>query len=284
MPQIYIKWFNAENNSNELRKFQSDFETLDELSEDIRDEFGLQAEFVLVTKTGVKLNEQSIVQDGDQLQLCPLVLGGKGGFGSLLRSFGKQINKSTNKDACRDLTGRRMRHVNNEKRLKEFMEKQTELAKEKEHKKQERVERRRKKREQLESSHHLFLDPKYDEQKQKIADDLEHAISLGIKNKRKLVSNNDSNEQATTSSSSSGNENESSNDIDSKLTPSEPKSKRIATEDESKPTSSTAVTTKLEQSTASASAKDMTTNKFKDWLGVGDLDVSSSSDDEEQHN
>jgi hypothetical protein len=29
----------------------------------------------------------------------------KGGFGSLLRAFGKQITKSTNRDACRDLSG-----------------------------------------------------------------------------------------------------------------------------------------------------------------------------------
>ncbi|KAI0981864.1 hypothetical protein GJ496_011359, partial [Pomphorhynchus laevis] len=46
------------------------------------------------------------------------VLGGKGGFGSLLRAFGKQILISNNKEACRDLNGRRMRDVNNEKKLK----------------------------------------------------------------------------------------------------------------------------------------------------------------------
>lgn len=42
----------------------------------------------------------------------------QGGFGSLLRSFGKQILISKNKEACRDLNGRRMRDVNNEKKLK----------------------------------------------------------------------------------------------------------------------------------------------------------------------
>ena len=42
----------------------------------------------------------------------------KGGFGSLLRAFGKQITRSTDKGACRDLTGRRIRHVNNEAKLK----------------------------------------------------------------------------------------------------------------------------------------------------------------------
>jgi len=38
------------------------------------------------------------------------------GFGSMLRSIGAQIEKTTNREACRDLSGRRMRDINNEKR------------------------------------------------------------------------------------------------------------------------------------------------------------------------
>ena len=37
------------------------------------------------------------------------------GFGSLIRAMGMQINKSTNKNACRDLSGRRVRDVKAEK-------------------------------------------------------------------------------------------------------------------------------------------------------------------------
>ena len=44
------------------------------------------------------------------------IMGGKGGFGSLLRAIGMQIEKTRNKEACRDLSGRRMRDVNNEKK------------------------------------------------------------------------------------------------------------------------------------------------------------------------
>ena len=40
--------------------------------------------------------------------------GGKGGFGAMLRQSGKANVKTTNFDACRDLNGRRLRHVNNE--------------------------------------------------------------------------------------------------------------------------------------------------------------------------
>jgi hypothetical protein len=51
--------------------------------------------------------------------------GGKGGFGSLLRgnSGSAVARKTTNFDACRDLQGRRMRHVNNAKLLAEWMNK-----------------------------------------------------------------------------------------------------------------------------------------------------------------
>ena len=66
----------------------------------------------------------------------PLV-GGKGGFGSMLRyslfiifkfkfinriffcitrAIGAQIEKTTNREACRDLSGRRLRDINEEKR------------------------------------------------------------------------------------------------------------------------------------------------------------------------
>lgn len=48
---------------------------------------------------------------------------GKGGFGSMLRAIGAQIEKTTNREACRDLSGRRLRDINEEKRLKNWIEK-----------------------------------------------------------------------------------------------------------------------------------------------------------------
>ena len=46
--------------------------------------------------------------------------GGKGGFGSLLRSVKPKAKDDDNFEACRDLSGRRLRHINNERRIKEF--------------------------------------------------------------------------------------------------------------------------------------------------------------------
>ncbi|GAB5033255.1 Hypothetical protein NocV09_01300010, partial [Nannochloropsis oceanica] len=50
--------------------------------------------------------------------------GGKGGFGAMLRSMGKGagVKKTTDFGACRDLYGRRLRHVNDEIRLKKWLE------------------------------------------------------------------------------------------------------------------------------------------------------------------
>merc|ERR1719499_948969 len=49
--------------------------------------------------------------------------GGKGGFGSLLRSLAKNT-KTTNFGACRDLQGRRLRHVQQEEELERWREEQ----------------------------------------------------------------------------------------------------------------------------------------------------------------
>lgn len=46
--------------------------------------------------------------------------GGKGGFGSLLRVQGRDTKATTNFEACRDLNGRRMRHVNSVKKMQEW--------------------------------------------------------------------------------------------------------------------------------------------------------------------
>jgi hypothetical protein len=262
----------------------------DELVERIETDFDLECEeYILVSRNGIQLKSNSFLNHGDVIQLCPKVLGGKGGFGSLLRSFGKQITKSTNKDACRDLSGRRMKHVNNEKRLQEFMTKQAELAKEKEQKKKEKSERRRHKIEQFESGAtgtHLFLDPKYDQDRQKINNDLEEAIGKAmktdrLKHKTKQSSSGKNQEETTSSSeSNSSNENqiESANSENSENSMSETPLKITSSKN-----AQTAIKIVVPSTTLSDSkkTKDIATTKFKDWLGVGDIEVSSGSDSDE---
>jgi len=55
--------------------------------------------------------------------------GGKGGFGSLLRSIKPKAKEDENFEACRDLSGRRLRHVYNEQRLLDFQKRQEEEEK-----------------------------------------------------------------------------------------------------------------------------------------------------------
>lgn len=51
------------------------------------------------------------------LQLIGRLRGGKGGFGALLRA-GARSSTNQNTDACRDLNGRRLRHVTADEKLK----------------------------------------------------------------------------------------------------------------------------------------------------------------------
>ncbi|KAI9109877.1 hypothetical protein K1719_018918 [Acacia pycnantha] len=75
-------------------------------------------------------------EGGDVFPTVHLLLrlaGGKGGFGSLLRGAATKAGqkKTNNFDACRDMSGRRLRHVNAEKRLEEWKAEEAERKLEK---------------------------------------------------------------------------------------------------------------------------------------------------------
>lgn len=79
----------------------------------------------LVTGTRQLWDDSVISCDGGHFPTVSLTLplrGGKGGFGSLLRGAGSKAwqKKTSNFDACRDMSGRRLRHVNAEKKLEEW--------------------------------------------------------------------------------------------------------------------------------------------------------------------
>lgn len=79
----------------------------------------------LVTGTAEVRPDSLLNSDGGFFPSCTLLLrlpGGKGGFGSLLRGAATKAGqkKTSNFDACRDMSGRRLRHVNAEKKLKEW--------------------------------------------------------------------------------------------------------------------------------------------------------------------
>ncbi|KAA8520740.1 hypothetical protein F0562_014988 [Nyssa sinensis] len=80
-----------------------------------------------LVSNGRQLEDQTLIStDGTHLfptvHLLLRLRGGKGGFGSLLRGAATKAGqkKTNNFDACRDMSGRRLRHVNAEKKLEEW--------------------------------------------------------------------------------------------------------------------------------------------------------------------
>ncbi|XP_053315469.1 splicing regulator SDE2 [Spea bombifrons] len=120
----------------------------------------------------VGLDEE--LRDGLAYSLEPRLRGGKGGFGSMLRALGAQIEKTTNREACRDLSGRRLRDVNHEKAMAEWIKKQAEREAEKEQRRLERLKRK------LAEPKHYFTDPEYHRQCEDMAETLEDSVIKGL--------------------------------------------------------------------------------------------------------
>lgn len=112
----------------------------------------------------------------------PLV-GGKGGFGSMLRAIGAQIEKTTNREACRDLSGRRLRDVNEEKRLKEWVKRQAEKKDEAGKKKKEKLRRLA---EATVPASCTYEDEEHERTRAEIPDLVEESIIVGLQQQQKL--------------------------------------------------------------------------------------------------
>jgi len=132
----------------------------------------LQVLDAYLVKNGKLIEIQDVIM-GDRIELVPRMRGGKGGFGSMLRAIGAQIEKTTNREACRDLSGRRLRDINEEKRLKTWIDKQAERQKEAEDQKLAKMEKLRRK------PKHTFEDKQYMAQKEKQQDNLFDAVEAG---------------------------------------------------------------------------------------------------------
>lgn len=106
------------------------------------------------------------------------LLGGKGGFGSMLRAIGAQIEKTTNRDACRDLSGRRLRDINEEKRLKAWLEKQQDRESDQYARKKKKLERL------LAKPRHEFKDEDYEQARSDLTANVDEAVEEGFRKAR----------------------------------------------------------------------------------------------------
>ncbi len=95
---------------------------VDALRGAVSDRSGIPAEHLRLTCAGRELHDAMPLAGLHQnpVRVLLRLLGGKGGFGAMLRKSGKGGVKTTNFDACRDLNGRRLKHVNAEVKLREW--------------------------------------------------------------------------------------------------------------------------------------------------------------------
>nr|XP_039270050.1 replication stress response regulator SDE2-like [Styela clava] len=134
----------------------------------------LQLDDYYVVCEGKVANDGDVIIPGKCYSICLRLRGGKGGFGSMLRAIGAQIEKTTNREACRDLSGRRMRDVNNEKRMVEYLEKKAERERDREKKRIEKLERL------TQQPKHFFNDPDYESKLREAVENVDNAVEKGI--------------------------------------------------------------------------------------------------------
>ncbi|KAM4772176.1 splicing regulator SDE2 [Rhinophrynus dorsalis] len=140
----------------------------------LRLESGLPLHDIYVKCNGHLAGTEEKLQNGLVYSLEPRLCGGKGGFGSMLRALGAQIEKTTNREACRDLSGRRLRDVNHEKAMAEWTKKQADREAEKEQRRLERLQRK------LAEPKHYFTDPEYHQQCSDMSERLEESVIKGL--------------------------------------------------------------------------------------------------------
>ena len=145
-----------------------------ETTEQLKNQLNLPEELCYY-RNGKPLEENDALEQNDVVEVVAKILGGKGGFGSMLRALGNQIQKTTNKEACRDLSGRRLRDINDEKRLKNYVSKKAEREREEKEKKDAKLKKLHKLVTEGESKHE-FHDEKYDKDREAATDRVHEAL------------------------------------------------------------------------------------------------------------
>ncbi|KAJ3273721.1 hypothetical protein HDV01_004000 [Terramyces sp. JEL0728] len=124
MLQIYVKHL------NQNHSFLFADITVSELEEIVQEKFGID-DFQLLQSNNFKATEITDTGFPHFLKINVPTLGGKGGFGSVLKAKGAKMasQKTTNFDSCRDLSGRRLKTLDEARRLADYIEKEPERKK-----------------------------------------------------------------------------------------------------------------------------------------------------------
>lgn len=132
----------------------------------------MQTDFYILLN-GKKLNQNNV--QNATVHIVPRILGGKGGFGSMLRAIGAQIEKTTNREACRDLSGRRLRDINEEKRVKDFLSKGGASTEDPEERKKRKLQRL------CQAPKVEFKDENYEKHMAEMTETVSDAVECGFK-------------------------------------------------------------------------------------------------------
>lgn len=137
---------------------------------------GILVTDIFITVNGRRVSEcYKLNNSNNVVRICSRLVGGKGGFGSMLRAIGAQIEKTTNREACRDLSGRRLRDINEEKRLRKWLDGQADRERE-------AAERKLKKLERLVAAPKIDVkldDPLYEKERQELPERVSAAVDAG---------------------------------------------------------------------------------------------------------
>jgi len=283
-------------NGNKRNYYTQDVNCNLDLYNQISSKENLPIDFFKIVSNGKYLSyDETAVNYSNDLFLninLPLC-GGKGGFGSMLRAIGAQIEKTTNRDACRDLTGRRLRDINAEKRIKNWIRRKAELEKEKARQKREKLERLTQ-QPKIDFKDDDYLNEK-DEMPQKVDDAIDYALKKKPTKSNKTVTSTVTSSTAVTSSTSvkstssivnstnseSSKDNQacsSSSNSDSNLSDSNENSDQACTSSSNDNNSPKASTSKINKRKVDEPAVVSKKKKVGLWLG-DDLD-SDDTDDE----
>ncbi len=119
-------------------------------------------------------------RDGnDTVNIRLRLVGGKGGFGSQLRAQGNRMSskkRAGNYEACRDLSGRRIRTVNQAKLISEYLQRKPEL----EARREEEIKKKMEKHIEAPNRKTKFEDVDFLKTVRNVADEVELAVSEAI--------------------------------------------------------------------------------------------------------
>ena len=146
----------------------------------------LATDFFLEQENRVLLDLQSLTSlPASEIYMKIRLNGGKGGFGSLLRGQAPKKKYTNNFSSCRDLSGRRLRQVDNEKKYAEWKAKKEEEEQFIE-REQKEYESKKKVLQQAIYANKYKIDDKYKKQLQKSSKSIADGVMKGIsKHKRK---------------------------------------------------------------------------------------------------